>query len=126
MATWNDFYINKDFDSLDFDEEEEIPDTPDLEVEDDELFCQCKMPETGEMIECAGTTCPGRNWFHFGCTGMTPDEVPDGDWLCKSVGRANTGSGKLKFQWFFCVSPQDVILRSCVIFSPFLIPLMYQ
>ena len=35
------------------------------------------------MIECSGQRCRSGRWFHLGCVGMAPEDVPDDDWFCE-------------------------------------------
>ena len=88
---WEDFYVGDDVDFLDFSEEDEMPPSPDgnAEAGESELFCHCKMPETGEMIACTGSECPGNNWYHFQCVGIDEESVPNGDWFCLACSSSN-------------------------------------
>lgn len=49
---------------------EEAADADDLNDDgDDEQFCYCKKPSSGDMIFCEGDNCE-RQWFHFECVGL--------------------------------------------------------
>lgn len=66
-------------------QEEEI-----IEEQEAEVYCLCRQPENPDraMIECGEC----RDWFHFDCVGMTPEEEKEhldptnGDlqWYCPS------------------------------------------
>jgi len=46
---------------------------------DQEIYCICKTPSSGQMIFCEGKNCEIK-WFHFECVGLT--EEPIGNWFC--------------------------------------------
>uniref|UniRef100_A0A8C6TKY7 Uncharacterized protein n=1 Tax=Neogobius melanostomus TaxID=47308 RepID=A0A8C6TKY7_9GOBI len=43
------------------------------------VWCLCKEPEYGRMIECGNTDCPTQ-WFHYECVNIR--RCPKGKWLC--------------------------------------------
>ncbi len=89
---WDDFYI--DFDELDFEDECDVAECDSESKEqnaDEPLFCSCKQPETGKMIKCEGNTCPGNNWYHFSCCGITESSVPEGKWFCMDCSKKPGG-----------------------------------
>ena len=49
------------------------------EESNDELYCICRSPEYGKMIQCDNNTCK-YVWFHYPCIGIK--KAPKGNWLC--------------------------------------------
>jgi len=49
---------------------------------DGALFCYCDKPSAGRMVACDGEECE-REWFHFGCVGMSDPPSGDEEWYCR-------------------------------------------
>ncbi len=85
---FEDYYV--DFEDLDFDEEFEDdisssisePNLDEME-EPEQLYCTCKMPETGDMIQCENENCKSGQWFHYDCVGISATKFPEGKWYCE-------------------------------------------
>ena len=47
------------------------------------VFCYCRMPEEGNMVEC----CQCAEWYHDKCEVIDQEvwEKEDADWVCKSL-----------------------------------------
>ena len=70
------------------------------EGEDEERYCYCEGPSSGEMVACDNDDCP-RQWFHIECLGLKT--VPKTDrWFCSEcdpgrekgkTGRGRNGNG---------------------------------
>ncbi|CAG8743507.1 26268_t:CDS:2 [Dentiscutata erythropus] len=43
------------------------------------VYCICKRPEFGQMIQCDHPSCV-TGWYHWECVGLT--KQPSGQWLC--------------------------------------------
>jgi len=56
------------------------------------VYCYCKRVSFGDMIGCENEDCP-IEWFHYGCVGIDPDNVPD-EWYCNEC-RVLKDAGKL-------------------------------
>jgi hypothetical protein len=48
------------------------------EPESEPLFCVCRTPNSGKMVQCDNEDCP-IEWFHYECVGLT--KTPD-VWHC--------------------------------------------
>ncbi|OLL23507.1 Chromatin modification-related protein YNG2 [Neolecta irregularis DAH-3] len=48
--------------------------------EDNQVYCYCQTVSYGNMIACDNENCP-REWFHWGCVGLTAE--PKGTCDCK-------------------------------------------
>ena len=49
--------------------------------DENKLYCTCKRPSFGRMIQCANDDCLDV-WFHYECVGIK--RKPKGNWFCKS------------------------------------------
>ena len=47
-----------------------------------EVFCRCKNPSHGKMIQCENPSCDNGKWFHFGCVGLTAAPRGKKKWFC--------------------------------------------
>ena len=47
-----------------------------------EVFCCCKNPSHGKMIQCENPSCDNGKWFHFGCVGLTAAPRGKKKWFC--------------------------------------------
>mmetsp|Transcript_32695 Transcript_32695/g.92753 ORF Transcript_32695/g.92753 Transcript_32695/m.92753 type:complete len:214 (-) Transcript_32695:53-694(-) len=56
------------------------------------VYCYCKKVSYGEMIGCDNEDCP-IEWFHYGCVGIHPDDVPE-TWYCNECQKLKD-AGKL-------------------------------
>mmetsp|Transcript_164 Transcript_164/g.438 ORF Transcript_164/g.438 Transcript_164/m.438 type:complete len:256 (+) Transcript_164:352-1119(+) len=56
------------------------------------VYCYCQRVSFGEMIGCDNEDCP-IEWFHYGCVGVSPDNVPQ-EWYCKDC-QALKDAGKI-------------------------------
>jgi len=58
----------------------EHDDISDMEFDPNEtLYCFCKRPEFGNMIQCDHPKCENA-WYHWDCVGLT--QQPSGQWFC--------------------------------------------
>ena len=46
-------------------------------------YCRCDDIFDEDMIACDHPDCH-IEWFHLDCVGLTPSDIPDGDWFCPS------------------------------------------
>ena len=53
------------------------------------LWCYCQRDDSaGNMICCDIDECL-LQWYHYSCVGLTPDDIPDGDWYCPDCRQGN-------------------------------------
>ena len=45
------------------------------------LYCSCRQPSYGQMVECASPDCRFK-WFHFACVGLQEAPPSDCPWYC--------------------------------------------
>ena len=57
--------------------EKDEKDEKDVE-EEKKVYCKCRKPSFGEMIECEQC----KEWFHYECVDIDEDNVPE-DWICE-------------------------------------------
>ena len=53
---------------------------PQCDVSEEKIWCLCKKPENGWMVECCNEANCEVRWFHFDCVGLKT--APKGDWYC--------------------------------------------
>uniref|UniRef100_A0A7S2Z0C1 PHD finger protein ING n=1 Tax=Chloropicon laureae TaxID=464258 RepID=A0A7S2Z0C1_9CHLO len=55
---------------------------PDMQIDPSEpRYCYCSNVSFGEMVGCDNDECPWE-WFHIGCVGILPHNMPKGKWYC--------------------------------------------
>ena len=50
--------------------------------EKQKVYCKCKQPSFGDMIECENPRCPNGQWFHYHCVEITEGKEPTTEWYC--------------------------------------------
>ena len=50
--------------------------------EKQKVYCKCKKPSFGDMIECENPKCPNGQWFHYSCVEITEGKEPTSEWYC--------------------------------------------
>ena len=50
--------------------------------EKQKVYCKCKKPSFGDMIECENPKCPNGQWFHYSCVEITEGKEPTDEWFC--------------------------------------------
>ena len=50
--------------------------------EKQKVYCRCKKPSFGDMIECENPKCPNGQWFHYSCVEITEGKIPTTEWYC--------------------------------------------
>ena len=58
-------------------------------VEEEAVYCFCRLGSFGNMIGCDNEECP-IEWFHYNCVGLT--EPPRGSWYCPTCALKTTVS----------------------------------
>ena len=58
------------------------PTSPVTQKEDLPIFCICRMPEQGEMVECSNC----QEWFHVSCEVIPKKAIEESkvEWLCSN------------------------------------------
>ena len=69
----------------------EIKDDPSIPEGENEVYCKCKKPSFGNMIEC--DKCG--EWFHYGCVKIDENNVPK-EWNCEECEKKIKKSEKPK------------------------------
>ena len=70
-------------------------------------FWCCSIPPMSDIVVCSGSKfdCPGKNWYHFTCVGLTVEEIKkftqtDALYLCPSC-------DVVSFSSILCSFPRD-------------------
>ena len=50
--------------------------------EKQKVYCKCKKPSFGDMIECENPRCPNGQWFHYSCVDISEGKEPTSEWYC--------------------------------------------
>ena len=55
----------------------------------EQVYCFCKGPSYGNMIECDNSKCPIQ-WFHYDCVGIKEKPADNEKWFCSKECKAQT------------------------------------
>ena len=50
--------------------------------EKQKVYCKCKKPSFGDMIEGDYPRCPNGQWFHYSCVDISEGKEPTSEWYC--------------------------------------------
>lgn len=64
--------------------------------EKQKLYCICKKPYYGAMIECENPNCTKGQWFHYSCVQITEGKEPKTEWYCSRECREQAKNTKKK------------------------------